>query len=122
MMDGSRTYLRTFIKGTSCIFILINLLGKALQNTNLKVILLRHTAVKCNQSNWTDNWCNFCRTYKTEFEEQDIWYEHRLIDDMVSMCNSHTAGQSYNNAENQIIGFCQKACVLILFCTKGSHL
>ena len=25
-----------------------------------------------------------CRDYKTKFEEKNLWYEHRLIDDMVA--------------------------------------
>lgn len=28
----------------------------------------------------------YCRKYQSEFEKINIWYEHRLIDDMVAQC------------------------------------
>ena len=31
-------------------------------------------------------------TYKTEFESKKLWYEHRLIDDMVAYCIKSEGG------------------------------
>lgn len=33
-----------------------------------------------------------CRQYKPQFEKQGIWYEHRLIDDMVAQALKSSGG------------------------------
>lgn len=33
-----------------------------------------------------------CRQYKKQFEEKNIWYEHRLIDDMVAYAMKSDGG------------------------------
>lgn len=33
-----------------------------------------------------------CSQYKKDFETAGIWYEHRLIDDMVAQCLKSTGG------------------------------
>lgn len=33
-----------------------------------------------------------CSQYKKDFESAGIWYEHRLIDDMVAQCLKSTGG------------------------------
>lgn len=35
---------------------------------------------------------SFLRQYKSEFEAQNIWYEHRLIDDMVAQAMKSEGG------------------------------
>ena len=34
----------------------------------------------------------FCREYKSQFEAKGIWYEHRLIDDMVAQALKSEGG------------------------------
>ena len=34
----------------------------------------------------------FCRDYKRQFEANNIWYEHRLIDDMVAYAMKSEGG------------------------------
>ena len=34
----------------------------------------------------------FCRDYKAQFEAKGIWYEHRLIDDMVAQALKSEGG------------------------------
>ena len=34
----------------------------------------------------------FCRHYKGQFDDAKIWYEHRLIDDMVAQALKSTGG------------------------------
>ena len=35
---------------------------------------------------------DFCREYKSQFEAKGIWYEHRLIDDMVAQALKSEGG------------------------------
>ena len=35
---------------------------------------------------------NFCRDYKSQFEAKKVWYEHRLIDDMVAYAMKSEGG------------------------------
>lgn len=37
-------------------------------------------------------WFLFCREYKSQFEAKKIWYEHRLIDDMVAQALKSEGG------------------------------
>jgi len=36
--------------------------------------------------------CNNCRKYHKDFDAAGIWYEHRLIDDMVAQALKSTGG------------------------------
>ena len=58
-----------------------------------------------------------CRDYKKKFEEKNLWYEHRLIDDMVAYALKSEGGfmwacknydgdvQSDSVAQGQCLGF-----------------
>ena len=35
---------------------------------------------------------SYCREYKTKYEDAGIWYEHRLIDDMVAQAMKSEGG------------------------------
>lgn len=61
MMEDSKTFLKTFLKSKYIIQLLF-------------------------MDDWTILYCNYFiyRNYKSQFETAKIWYEHRLIDDMVA--------------------------------------
>lgn len=40
----------------------------------------------------SDTVCVCCREYKAQYEAKGIWYEHRLIDDMVAQAMKSEGG------------------------------
>lgn len=61
MMEDSKTFLKRFLKS----------------KYNIQFLFM---------DDWTVLNCNYFiyRNYKSQFETAKIWYEHRLIDDMVA--------------------------------------
>ena len=63
-------------------------------NRNLPLYMsTKNTILKAYDGRFKDVFQDvYDREFKSKFEEQEIWYEHRLIDDMVAQCLKSAGG------------------------------
>ena len=67
-----------------------------------------------------------CRKYQKDFESAGVWYEHRLIDDMVAQVLKSTGGfvwacKNYDgDVQSDVVaqGQCQSLPLRVIFVTK----